>query len=289
MKLCCTEQVIPGQHGVQVWDLPSIGRIAILICFDINFFELWHQAYALGAQVVFWPSMMSTPDRDAVSLARLFRFHIVSNGSPGNIHDTTGRAVADLKKLPAPGEPSVITGTMDLDATWVHNNGPGKMICSGLEAMCSAHPGVFELAIGGCGGSLVANGCNTSLPTPEGESGTNNAKFLVRSLKPEVMTVREGFAKYNVVAGRDYLFQNRQGLNSLRHTKSAIPKGGGPHQPTAPTGSATTTSSRPGTMPATQLQQVAREQPQWLQREAELITMINKLQSELVALRQRHA
>jgi hypothetical protein len=24
--------VIPGQHGVQVWDLPGIGRIAILIC-----------------------------------------------------------------------------------------------------------------------------------------------------------------------------------------------------------------------------------------------------------------
>ena len=47
------EGVTPGQEGVQTWDLPGIGRIAILICFDINFFELWHQAYASGAQVVF--------------------------------------------------------------------------------------------------------------------------------------------------------------------------------------------------------------------------------------------
>jgi hypothetical protein len=28
---------------VQAWDLPGIGRIAILICFDVNFAELWHQ------------------------------------------------------------------------------------------------------------------------------------------------------------------------------------------------------------------------------------------------------
>lgn len=59
--------LIPGQHGVQAWDLQGIGRVAILICFDVNCMELWHQAYALGAQVIFWPSMMATPDRDAIS------------------------------------------------------------------------------------------------------------------------------------------------------------------------------------------------------------------------------
>ena len=50
--------VTPGQRGVQVWDLPGIGRVAILICFDVNYYELWHQAYALGAQVVFSPSLL---------------------------------------------------------------------------------------------------------------------------------------------------------------------------------------------------------------------------------------
>jgi predicted amidohydrolase len=85
--------VIPGQKGVQIWDLAGIGRIAILICFDINYYELWHQAYALGAQVVFWPSMMSTPDRDAISLSRLFRFHIVANGRWECLRDLTIRIV----------------------------------------------------------------------------------------------------------------------------------------------------------------------------------------------------
>jgi len=37
------------------------------------------------------------------------------------------------------------------------------------------------------------------------------------------MTVRQGFEKFDIVAYRDYIFQNRQGLNSLRHTKSDIP------------------------------------------------------------------
>ena len=97
----------------------------------MNFFELWHQAYALGAQVVFWPSMMSTPDRDAISAARLFRYHIVANGwktygaprpyySPGTVLDTTGTQVADFRLIgkPTPAlNTSISIGTMDLDAT----------------------------------------------------------------------------------------------------------------------------------------------------------------------------
>ena len=89
---------------------------------DINYYELWHSAYALGAQVchasprrqiardhplmlhareqvVFWPSMMSTPDRDGISLSRLFRFHIVANGSPGAIHDNTGHMGAQTSQV----------------------------------------------------------------------------------------------------------------------------------------------------------------------------------------------
>lgn len=72
--------IVPGLGGVQVWDLPDVGRIAVLTCFDINFAEVWHEAYALGARIVFWPSMMRTPDRDAISYARLLRVNIVANG-----------------------------------------------------------------------------------------------------------------------------------------------------------------------------------------------------------------
>ena len=74
----------PLDYLVQVADW----LLLLLLCccggsaVDINYYELWHQAYALGAQVVFWPSMMSTPDRDAISLSRLFRYHVVVRETP---------------------------------------------------------------------------------------------------------------------------------------------------------------------------------------------------------------
>ena len=117
----------------------------------MNFQELWHQAYALGAQVVFWPSMMATPDRDAISASRLFRYHVVANGwktyggpadpalpgvpgrpfySPGTVLDSTGEVVEDFQLIGKVGCPcckpcpssklntTASIGTLDLDATW---------------------------------------------------------------------------------------------------------------------------------------------------------------------------
>jgi hypothetical protein len=40
--------VTPGAAGVEAWDL-DFGRVSILTCMDVNFMELWHAAYALGA------------------------------------------------------------------------------------------------------------------------------------------------------------------------------------------------------------------------------------------------
>ena len=74
-----------------------------------------------------------------------------------------------------------------------------------------------------------ARGC-----TCAGEELDNNAVFLVRSTNPSVMTVRQGFEKFDIVAYRDYIFQNRQGLNSLRHTKSDIPAAKPKHGANAP-------------------------------------------------------
>lgn len=53
--------VTPSEEGVRVFDL-DIGKMAVLICYDINFPELWHQAAALGADLIVWPSAMKTPD-----------------------------------------------------------------------------------------------------------------------------------------------------------------------------------------------------------------------------------
>lgn len=123
-----------------------------------------------------------------------------------------------------PERPGSLYGAWVWALTGVHENGPGAMICSGLTAMCKAHPGMFELAVGGCGGTTT---CNATAAAP-GEEINNNAVFLVRSLRPAELTVREAFTKFNVVAYRDYIFQNRQGLNSLRHAKADIPA---PKQP----------------------------------------------------------
>ena len=150
----------------------------------MNFAEVWHQAYALGARIVFWPSMMSTPDRDTVTMARAFRYNVVANGSPGNILDTTGRPVNDTKVvavgLAKNASANVVTGTIDLDADWVHQNGPGAIICPAVKKMCANWPGVFFFAIGGCGGPPKNPGC-TAAPQLPGEDTVGNAVFLLQS------------------------------------------------------------------------------------------------------------
>ena len=242
--------LIPGQHGVQAWDLAGIGRVAVLIGFDVNFFELWHQAYALGAKIVFWPSTMATPDRDAISAARLFRFHVVANGwrvgaggnrssppargrrapraaTPGAVLDTTGHVVADFGVI-GRGDADVAIGSIDLDATWVHENGPALFInCPKIAKMCAAAPGVFELSVGGCRDSYNNQSglkdCRFGAPAPGESTANDNAIFLVRSLQRKTHSVRAAFKKFGVVPYRDYIFASRQQINSLRQTKTPIP------------------------------------------------------------------
>ena len=42
------EGIIPGNLGVPVFDT-DVGRVAILICWDMDFPELWHAAASQGA------------------------------------------------------------------------------------------------------------------------------------------------------------------------------------------------------------------------------------------------
>ena len=84
------------------------------------------------------------------------------------------------------------------------------------------------------------------------------------------MTVRQGFEKFDIVAYRDYIFQNRQGLNSLRHTKSDIPAAKPKHDVNAPA-------------PVRQEAPVRRGGD--AARVAQLERKIGALQAELAALR----
>merc|ERR1712046_233752 len=93
----------------------------------------------------------------------------------------------------------VVTGTLDLDAVWLHKNGPGALICPGLQKLCSKYPSIFELAIGGCAASSgKLPGCSMASPAP-GESA-DNAVFLLRSLNPARVTVKAALAEFGVVS-----------------------------------------------------------------------------------------
>ena len=55
----------------------DFGRVAVLICFDVNFTELWMHLAARGARIVFWPSMYEA-GKLISALARVFHINIIS-------------------------------------------------------------------------------------------------------------------------------------------------------------------------------------------------------------------
>ena len=65
------EGIVPSPDGVRIFDL-DFGRVAVLVCWDEQFPELWHAVGAMGADVVFWPAEGaggSTPPVFTLSLA----------------------------------------------------------------------------------------------------------------------------------------------------------------------------------------------------------------------------
>ena len=119
----------------------------------------------------------------------------------------------------------VRTGTLDLDMTWVHANGPGPLNCPAIAAMCKAHPGVFELAIPGCGHLCNRTfGCTCGKVWPGETVNADNSVFVVRSKQPHLYPVRAAFRRYGVVPYHDFVKGSRQGLNALRQARADIPR-----------------------------------------------------------------
>ena len=111
-------RVTPGLDGVQIFPL-SFGRVCVLICYDINFYELWHRCRAHRADIVAWPSAMHTPDPFVAGYTRIFQFAVIAVGSPGNIVDATGEElVAGVNTTVPPGFPKMQIATLDLDRTF---------------------------------------------------------------------------------------------------------------------------------------------------------------------------
>jgi hypothetical protein len=125
----------PSREGAQTWDVPGIGRIGFLTCYDANFAESWHALYAARVDLVLWPSAYGggMPLR---AYAALHHFAIVPSGW-GDITDQTGRVAADL----AQPSPDVFVATLDLDKTYVHTDFDSGEVA----ALLAAHVGDVEL------------------------------------------------------------------------------------------------------------------------------------------------
>jgi predicted amidohydrolase len=107
--------VTPGGE-VKVFET-DFGRIAILVCFDINFPSLWDRADELGAEIVFWPSAYSG-GMPFQAYAMLHNYFIVTSTQNGHTMfvDVTGEVLSETR-----GEAFAMR-RLDLDRTLFHEN-----------------------------------------------------------------------------------------------------------------------------------------------------------------------
>jgi len=129
-----SENVHAGREGVKVFDT-DFGRISLLTCFDANFSELWSEADAKGAEIVFWPSAYGG-GAPLNGYAMIYGYYVVPVGW-GNIIDSTGVNVASVEKP----RDNQFVAAIDLDRTFVHKDYTADKIARLLKE----HAGEVEL------------------------------------------------------------------------------------------------------------------------------------------------
>jgi|EP01043_Picozoa_sp_COSAG02_P109854 hypothetical protein len=104
-----------------MWRISSAVQLSPAANFFV-FLQAWYEAYAMGAKIVFFPTDLSMPDRNANNYAKIFRYNIVGNGQPGGIYTDYGTPANDTRFLPHGDwlNDPVVTGTIDLDSQWFH-------------------------------------------------------------------------------------------------------------------------------------------------------------------------
>ena len=183
--------LVPASRGLQVYDL-DFGRLAVLVCFDVNFAELWHQAAASGADVVAWPSTMVTPDPTSRALAALHKFHILATGFPGEAVGPTGEP---LRADTPPTMPLMHLVSLDLDQAFVHYDYNREKV----GTLLAEHPEISDAL------------------------GHRPPFYLLRSLRPNASRVRSLLADYSIETLAQYIARSREGLNVLRAAEQAVP------------------------------------------------------------------
>ena len=193
--------VWPSSGGVRAFDL-DFGRIAVLICFDINFGELWLQAEALGADLLVWPSAMATPDPSSYGYARIHQFDIVAVGYPA---DFVGRDGARLDRTVDGDFPLMARAMIDLDRTFVHWDYNRAKV----ERLLADHPEVVVDAPGPPFYLLRSNDTGrVDAPAGGGDGGGRAGGTSVRAL----------CRAYGIETNREYVHRSRRGLNRMRTT-----------------------------------------------------------------------
>jgi hypothetical protein len=178
--------VTPSSEGVRTFDL-DFGRIAVLICYDINFAELWLQAEAGGAELVVWPSAMQTPDPSSYGYARIFQYDVISVGFPGDVVDRTG--TQHVVRPGPPGFPMMRLADINIDRTFVHFDYNRAKV----EKLLAENPSV----------SIEVDG----------------PPFWLLASNDSSVSVRQLCERYSIETNRQYVHRSRQGLNKMRHTQ----------------------------------------------------------------------
>ncbi len=182
------EGLSPSSEGVKVFDT-DFGRISILTCFDLNFAELWHEADALDAEIVFWPSAYGG-GMPLNAFATLYHYYIVPVGV-GNIIDITGEDVTNIREP----KDKLFMAELDLDRTFIHTNFTGEKVARLLEE----HEGevvqerFYEM----------------------------EAWYLLRAVKPGV-SVRRLCREYEIETLRQYQHRSRRQIKEICQTGGIV-------------------------------------------------------------------
>jgi beta-ureidopropionase len=182
------ERTNPSRDGVKAFDT-DLGKIGILICFDVNFPELWQQLGDLDVDLVVWPSSL---DHCVLlnAYAMLHDYWIVCVGG-GSVVDFTGEAMQKAEE-PMPGQH--IT-TVDLDRTMVAAVGSDKRLCRLLQE----HMGEVQIE----------------------NHDDNEGWYLLRAIKPGVR-VRELCKQYQLETARQFVHRARKENDEARQKGTKI-------------------------------------------------------------------
>ena len=112
----------PGQRFV-TFDIPSVGRVGLAVCYDGNFPETARQLAWMGAEVIVQPALTTTSDREAELV--LARANAIANqlyvvnvnaGAPAGLGRSLIVDPEGLVRVQAGESEELLTDALDLDA-----------------------------------------------------------------------------------------------------------------------------------------------------------------------------